>query len=81
MTLRIETGHVVTGNVKQVDATAVRIVTQDGRTLFAIELGDDGRSIELRAVDVTRVDGKMYESSLQLHPRSSNSVIVRTREY
>ena len=81
MALHIESGHSVTADVKQVAGKSVRFVTDDGRTMFEVRAGDDGRSIEVRAVEVTKHDGVLYDGTLQIEPRGANGVNVRTAKY
>jgi hypothetical protein len=50
----------------------VRFVTDDGRTMFEVHIGQDGRSIEIRGV---------HNSSLVACPNASNSLTIRTRHH
>jgi hypothetical protein len=79
--MKIETGHSVTKNVVAVDGYSVRFVAEDGRTMFEVTAGDDGRSIEIRGVDVCVVRGVMYASLIDVRPNVSNSVSVMARRY
>ena len=81
MALHIETGHPLTVDVKKLDAKAVRFVTDDGRCMFEVTTGKDGRSIEVRAVETTKVGGAIYESLLDVRPNVANSVTILTRRY
>lgn len=51
MKLRIESGHPMMTNVEAVSGSLVRFVTEDGRTMFEVSSGEDGRSIEVRALE------------------------------
>jgi hypothetical protein len=79
--LSIETGHVVTKDIARVDATAVRFVSSDGRTMFEVSARDDGRSIEVRGVDACMVDGILYASSIDVRPFVGNCIAVMVRKY
>ena len=81
MALHIESGHPVTADVEQVAGNSVRFVTEDGRTMFEVRAGDDGRSIEVRAVEVTKHGGVIYDGMLLIEPRSANGVNLRTAKY
>lgn len=79
--LHIETGHPVTADAKRIEGTTVRFVTEDGRTMFEIRANNDGRSIEVSAVDTTKVGGLIYDGTLALRPRSANSITVGVSLY
>jgi hypothetical protein len=64
-------------NVKVVDATEVRFVTDDGRTMFEVRWANDGRSIDVRGVDCSKHGDVMLSESLDLRPICSNMVNVR----
>ena len=81
MSLHIETGHPITNDVDILAAKGVRFVTDDGRTMFDVHIGQDGRSIEIRGVDVTKVEDLIYDSSLVACPNASNSLTIRTLLY
>lgn len=81
MPLHIETGHPITKDVQALPARGVRFVTDDDRTMFEVHIGQDGRSIEVRGVDVTKVGDMLYGSSLAACPNASNSLTIRTLPY
>lgn len=82
MTMRIETGHPGTGETVQVlDAKRVRFVAEDGRTMFEVVAGTDGRSIEVRGVETCKVGDVLYSNALEIRPHVTNMVEVRAREY
>jgi acyl-CoA thioesterase len=81
MSLRIETGHPVTADVVKLDAQFVRFVTDNGRCMFEVHACRDGRSIEVRCVETTKVDGVIYNNLMAVEPDSSNGVTIRTRLY
>ena len=81
MKLRLETGHPVTKDVKEVASDRVRFVAEDGRTMFEVIGNKDGRSLEVRAVDTCKVDGILYAGTLEIVPKCGNVVIVRTEKY
>lgn len=78
--MHIETGHPVTADRAVVDASRVRFLIDD-RCMFEVSIGDDGRSIEVRAVEMVKVDGRVYAAKLAVEPNVSNSVTIRTTEY
>lgn len=79
--LRIESGCRIMGDVKPVDGDSVRFVTEDGRTMFEVGINKDGRSIEVRGVEVTKHEGELYDCWLSVSPRTANTVIIRTEKY
>jgi len=81
MGLHIESGHPVMADAQRVSGDKVRFVTDDGRTMFEVGVGRDGRSIEVRGVETTKHDGQIYDCWLLLQPGSSNAVTVRTVRY
>jgi len=81
MSLHIETGHPITDDVDILAAKSVRFVTDNGRTMFEVHIGQDGRSIDIRGVDVTKVEDLIYSSSLVACPNASNSLTIRTLLY
>ena len=81
MPLHIETGHSVTGDIEVLPATGVRFVTDDGRTMFDVCVGRDGRSIEVRGVDVAVVGNVLYGAELAACPNASNSLTICTLPY
>lgn len=77
--LKIETGHIK--DIIAVPGNAVRFVAEDGRTMFEVTCGKDGTSIEVRAVELCRVQGTLYDTHLCIEPKVTNSVVIRTRVY
>ncbi len=81
MPMRIETGHAVSKDAQLVDADRVRFVAEDGRTMFEVVAGKDGRSIEVRGVETCRVDGVLYSNAIDVRPQVTNLVTIRAREH
>lgn len=81
MAIHIETGHPVTKDAERIDAKSVRFVNDDYRTLFEVCIGRDGRSIEVRGIDVVSVDGALYGSYLAALPNAANSLTIALRHY
>jgi hypothetical protein len=81
MSLQIETGHPVQGNVKRLTERMIRFVTDDGRAMFEVIACPNGRSIEVRGVGSTKVGGVIYTESLDVRPNVSNSITVMVRPY
>ena len=80
--LHLETGHVVTKDMRRIEGeTTIRFVTEDGRCMFEVRAGKDGRSINVRGVEVTSVDGVMYSECIDIRPCVANSVDVMVRKY
>ena len=81
MSLHFETSHPTSAGVKRVNACAVQIMTEDGRCMFEVLLGKDGRSIEVLGVNSTKVDGVIYTERLDLRLNVSNRITIRVRPY
>ncbi len=81
MTMHIETGHPGTHDVKPLAETRVRFVNDDGLTMFEVSAGEDGRSIEVRAVETAMVDGVVYAALIDVRPIVSNHIVIRMRPY
>jgi hypothetical protein len=81
MKLKIQTGHELTNNVKPVNSDRVRFVAEDGRTMFEVKTNDDGTSIDVRSVDTCRINGVLYDGTLELAPRCANVVTIRSPKY
>ena len=79
--LHIETGHKITRDAQTIDANGVRFVTENGQTMFEVDIGEDGKSIEVRGVDSTKVEEVRYGSKLAACPNASNSLTVRVCRY
>lgn len=79
--MRIESGHQMMGDVADVSGDRVRFVTDDGRTMFEVSVGKDGRSIEVRCVDTAMVNGVLYGTALCVIPRVTNSLTVAAIPY
>jgi hypothetical protein len=79
--MKIEIGHSITNDVKTVDADRVRFVANDGNTMFEVSICKDGRSLEIRGINVCKVDGVLYSETIDIRPRTSNSVEIRARLY
>jgi hypothetical protein len=54
---------------------------EDGRQMFEVRSGKDGRSIEVRAIEPCLVNKILYSNALTVEPIVSNSIIVRTTVY
>ena len=79
--MKISTGHPVSNDEVVHDFTCVRFLTDEGRPIFEVRVGEDGRSIDVRGIDCCRVDGVMYSEALEISPRYSNGVEIRTKKY
>lgn len=59
----------------------LEVITADGRKMFEVCLGKDARSIDVRAVDVCKVNGVVYNARLEVRPSASNSIRIGTVRY
>lgn len=79
--MKFASGSRITRNETFYDVRHMRIVAQDGHTMFEISLGKDERSVEVRGVEVCKIDGILYSERLRIEPRVSNDVVIRTIEW
>lgn len=79
--MKLETGHPVTGDAKPIDGQIVRFIAEDGRCMFEVSVNKDGRSIEVRAVELYKVKDRLYEARIMIEPHVSNSITIRTPRY
>ena len=79
--MKIATGHPVTADEVVHDFDVVRFLADDGRAMFEVRTGKDGRSIEVRGVESYKHDGTIFTEELEVRPRYSNSVEVRSVRY
>lgn len=79
--MKIQTEASVRSEAKPVPGKGVDFVTDDGRTMFCVTIGSDGRSLEIRSPDICKVDGVLYGSGLLVKPNVSNSITIRTEVY
>lgn len=59
----------------------IAFLTDDGRTMFEVGIGADGRSLDVRAVDCCHVGGVVYDTRLVVHPECANSITIATKPY
>ncbi len=78
---KIETGHELTKDVAVVGDQKVRFVADDGRTMFEVGWNPDGRSINVRGVECSRVDATLYSETIDIRPICGNSVRIMARKY
>ena len=69
------------GDVTEVPGDSVRFVCDSGRTMFEVRVGIDGKSVEVRGVERTRVNGVLYATSLCVIPHVANSITVTAAPY
>ena len=79
--MKIATGHPVSGDQVIHDFKEVRFLSDEGQVMFEVRIGKDGRSIEVRGVDVYKHDGALYTEALEIRPRYSNGVEVSSVRY
>ena len=79
--MRIESGHPMTKDVAEVAGDSVRFVADDGRTMFEVRAGKDGKSLEVRGVDNAKVNGVLYATALCVIPNVTNSITVAAIPY
>lgn len=79
--MHIEIGGSYGEPKQKLDTDTVRFVAPDGRDMFEITIQKDGKSIEIRGVTTTRVNGVLYSETLSIQPQSRNGVIISVTPY
>lgn len=79
--LTIATGRALLGKLAHLEETSVSFLTEDGRVMFEVSAGKDGRSINVRGVETCIVDGVLYSELLELQPIVANSIDIKARKY
>jgi len=59
----------------------VSFVASDGRIMFEVKPGKDGKSIEVRGVETCLVDGVLYSQFIDIRPIVGNCVQIMVRLY
>lgn len=79
--MKIQTGLAPMGDVKPVEGQWVDFVVENDRVMFSVQIGSDGRSLEIRACDTVKVNGVLYSTHILVSPNVSNSITVSTKPY
>lgn len=79
--MRIESGHHMTNSAVEITGDSVRFVCEDGRTMFEVRVGRDGKSLDVCGIDNATVDGVLYGTTLCIIPRTANNAIITTVPY
>ena len=79
--MKIVTGIEFLGTQAVVDAETVRFVMPDGQQLFEVSIGKDGASLEIRAPDNCKVNGRLHSNRIRIEPNVANSITLRTAPY
>lgn len=59
----------------------VDFYAEDGRKMFEVCTGKDGRSLIIRGINVCKVGDAIYSPYLQVEPQAANAIAVRPRPY
>lgn len=79
--MKIQVGMPFIEQVKTLEGVKLlRFMVGDDRCIFEVSIESE-KSICIRAVDVTKIDGALYDTCLQVSPRASNTIVISTREY
>jgi hypothetical protein len=73
--MKIQTGHSITADVRQVQGKEVTFADEEGRPLFSVRIVD-GITIEVRAIGVVKHKDTLYSECLSVMPRYANAVQV-----
>lgn len=79
--MKVRVGDFFGDVIQEFDTRRVCFIAEDGRTMFEVRTGDDGHSIEVRGVDVCKVNGVFYEGRFTVSPRASNAVDIVAVRY
>jgi hypothetical protein len=78
--MKIQTGHIVTADVQQVQGKEVTFADEEGRPLFTVRI-IDVMTIEVIAVGVVKHKDTLYSERLSVMPRYTNAVQVTRCAY
>jgi hypothetical protein len=78
--MKLAIGNVLDG-YEESEATDAKFVADDGRDMFSVSIGKDGRSLEVRALNCCKVDGVLYSTQILVIPQVSNSVRIEAARY
>ena len=78
--MKMQTGLRITADVKEVKGKSIRFVDDNDRVLFEVRMLDD-KSIEVRGVETSKHDGKIYTEALIVMPRYANCIEVHRAIY
>lgn len=79
--MKIATRHPVSADQVIHDFKEVRFLAEDGQAMFEVRIGADGRSIEVRGVEVYKHGDAIYTEVLEIRPRYANTVEIRGVRY
>lgn len=79
--MKLQGGMKMMNGVVDIAGDRVAFIAEDGREMFEVRAGKDGRSIEVRGIETCRVNGKVYTSGLEIRPHVTNSITIRTQLY
>lgn len=79
--MKLQSGMKAMNDVVDIAGDRVAFIAEDGREMFEVRAGKDGRSIEVRGIETCKVNGKLYTSALEIRPQVTNSIIIRTQLY
>ena len=77
----MQTGLEMLNNVQAIDGDIIRFIAEDGREMFEVRAGQDGISIEVRAVQNCRVGGELMDDTIVIRPICSNSIRISVPKY
>jgi len=78
--MKLALGNVLDG-YKATEHTEASFVTDDGRGMFLVSIGDDGRSLEVRIPECCKVAGVLYSTQIIVMPQVSNSIRIEAERY
>ncbi len=79
--MKIISGSEFLKTATPVKGDEVRFIAEDGQEMFQVRIGDDGRSIEIRAVDCCKVGKILYSHRLTVSPNVANQNTVSVHPY
>lgn len=78
--MKIQSGHPIMGDAKDVEGKFVRFIDDDGRCLFEVHILDE-HSLEIRGCETHKVGDQIHTEALSIETRYANSFYVRTLPY
>lgn len=59
-----------------VEAYSILLIDPEGRAMFDVRIGEDGKSIEVQSVDYAKLNGVLYGNRLRVSPMSRNTIKI-----
>ena len=79
--MKLSTGGCFGEPLQDLTTDRIRCFASDGREMFEINIGSDGRSLEIIAGVTYRENGVMYKEHLLVEPQGYGRITIRSKPY